>query len=73
MALEGRMKSYDEETWRMVGEIVNVSIDESILNENGKVSLTKVAPIIYDWMSKDYLKVGEKVGNAYRDGVALKR
>lgn len=72
MALECRMKSYDEETWRMVGEIVNVSIDERILGENGKVSLTKFDPIIYDWMSKDYLKVGEKVGNAYRDGLALK-
>lgn len=56
----------------MVGEIVNVSVDEHILNENGKVSLTKFDQIIYDWMNKDYLKVGEKVGNAYRDGLALK-
>lgn len=53
MALECRMKSYDEKTWIMVGEIVNVSIDKRILNKNGKVALTKFAPLIYDWMSKD--------------------
>ena len=73
MALECRMKSYDAETWRMVGEIVNVSLDERILNENGKVSLTKFAQVVFDWMSKEYLKVGQKAGNAYRDGLALKR
>lgn len=72
MALECRMKSYDEETWRMVGEIVNVSVDERILDENGKISPTKFDPIIYDLMNKEYLKVGEKVGDAYRAGLALK-
>jgi flavin reductase (DIM6/NTAB) family NADH-FMN oxidoreductase RutF len=73
MALECRVKSYDEKTWRMVGEIVNVSADESILDENGKVSPGKFNPIIFDWMNKDYLKIGEKVGNAFHDGLVLKR
>lgn len=33
VAVECRLKSYDEETCRMVGEIVNISVDESVLDE----------------------------------------
>ena len=32
----------------------------------------KFRPLAYDWMSKVYFSVGPKVGNAYRDGLALK-
>ena len=71
-AVECRLKSYDEETWRLVGEIVNVSLDERILGENGKVSFEKFHPLAFDWMNKIYLSLGEKVGNAYRDGLTLK-
>ena len=71
-AIECRVKSYDEETWRLVGEIVNVSLDERILGDDGKVSFEKFHPLAFDWMSKIYLSLGEKVGNAYRDGLALR-
>ena len=71
-AVECRVKSYDPETWRLVGEIVNVSLDERILGENGKVSFDKFHPLAFDWMSKIYLSLGEKVGNAYKDGLALR-
>ena len=71
-AVECRVKSYDEATWRLVGEIVNVSLDERILGEDGKVSFDKFHPLAYDWMNKIYLSLGEKVGNAYRDGLALR-
>ena len=71
-AVECRVKSYDEETWRLVGEIVNVSLDERILGENGKVSFEKFRPLAFDWMNKIYLSIGEKVGDAYRDGLALR-
>lgn len=37
MVLECRLISYDEESCRLVGEIVNVSADERILNANGKI------------------------------------
>ena len=72
-AVECRVKSYDLENWRLVGEIVNVSLDERILGENGKVSFEKFHPLAFDWMNKIYLSLGEKVGDAYRDGVAIKR
>jgi flavin reductase (DIM6/NTAB) family NADH-FMN oxidoreductase RutF len=72
MALECEVISYDEETCRLVGRIVNVSADESVLGDNGKVDVTKLRPITYDSMNHDYLALGEKIGNAFQDGVALK-
>jgi flavin reductase (DIM6/NTAB) family NADH-FMN oxidoreductase RutF len=72
MALECEVISYDEETCRLVGRIVNVSADESVLGDNGKVDVTKLRPITYDAMNHDYLALGEKIGNAFQDGVALK-
>jgi len=72
MALECRLKSYDPETCRLVGEIVNVSADESVLNEKGKVDPAKLRPITFDPMNNAYLVLGEKVGNAFGDGLKLK-
>ena len=72
MALECRLVSYDEESCRMIGEIVNVSAEESILDENGKIDPGKLQPITFDPVNNAYLKLGEKVGNAFRDGLALK-
>ena len=72
MALECRLVSYDEESCRMVGEIVNVSAEESVLDENGKNKPEKLQPITFDPVNNAYLKLGEKVGNAFRDGLALK-
>ena len=72
MALECRLVSYDPETCRLVGKIVNVSADESVLGENGKVDAAKLQPITYDPMNHHYLALGEKVGQAFHDGLALK-
>ena len=72
MALECRLISYDPETCRLVGEIVNVSVDTSVLGENGKVDAAKLQPITYDPMNHHYLALGEKVGQAFHDGLKLK-
>ena len=72
MALECRLVSYDEESCRLIGEIVNVSTDERILGENGKIDPAKLQPITFDPVNNAYLKLGEKVGNAFKDGVKLK-
>lgn len=71
MAVECRLISYDPETCRMVGEIVNVCAEESILTD-GKIDPMKLRPIIYDGMNHTYHVIGEKVGNAFHDGAALK-
>ena len=72
MALECKLISYDPESCRMVGEIVNVSIDERVLGEDGELSLEKFSPITYDTVHYGYYRLGEKVGNAFKDGAALK-
>jgi len=72
MTVECRLISYDEESCRLVGQIVNVCADERVLNENGKVDPAKLRPITFDPMNHSYLVLGEKVGNAFSDGLKLK-
>ena len=55
-----------------VGRIVNVSADESILDENGKVDAKKLDPILYDSVTHAYWSIGEKVGQAFSDGKKLR-
>ena len=72
MAMECDLISYDPESCRLVGRIVNVSADESILNENGKVDPAKLRPITFDPMNNTYVVLGETVGQAFKDGAKLK-
>ena len=72
IAVECRLKSYDENTCRMVGEIVNVSVDESVLDENGNVDVAKVRPITFDPFNNNYVALGEIAGKAFHDGKELK-
>ena len=72
LVLECKLVSYDTQTEICIGEVVNVSVDESILNEKGKIDLTKFQPIAYDCDTHGYYKLGEKVGNAFSDGLKLK-
>lgn len=72
MAVECRLISYDPDSCRLVGEIVNVNADESVLDAEGNVDVAKLQPIIFDPINNDYLKIGEKAGNAFEDGTALK-
>ena len=71
MAVECKLISYDEEHCRLVGKIVNVCADETVLTD-GKIDPAKLRPITYDPVNHDYLTLGEKVGNAFKDGMALK-
>ena len=72
MTLECKLISYDENTCRLLGEIVNVSADESVLDEKGRIAADKLRPITFDPSRNEYLVIGEKVGNAFRDGLKLK-
>lgn len=57
---------------RLVGEIVNVSADEAVLGEDGRIDPDKLRPITFDPIHNTYRVLGEKVGNAFRDGTKLK-
>ncbi len=72
LVLECKLVSYDTETEICIGDVVNVSVDESILDEKGKVDLTKFKPICYDCDTHGYYTLGEKVGQAFSDGLKLK-
>ncbi|MCC8023839.1 MAG: flavin reductase family protein [Clostridium sp.] len=72
IAVECKLKSYDEQTCLLVGEIVNVSVDERVLDDDGKVSVEKAAPITFDPFNNAYVVLGKKAGNAFQDGAVLK-
>ena len=72
MTLECELVSYDQESNHLVGRIVNVSAAEEILDENGQIDPARLKPITYDPIHHHYLVIGEKVGNAFSDGKALK-
>ena len=72
MALECELVSYDPGTGRMVGRIVNVCADESVLDETGKIDPEKLEPIAFDPVHNTYRKLGEIAGRAFRDGMQLK-
>lgn len=51
----------------LIGEVVNMSADESILTD-GKVDLEKLQPIVFDAASVTYRAIGEVVGQAWGSG-----
>lgn len=71
MALECRLASYDANTGLMLGEIVNVCADESILTD-GNIDPAKLEPISFDGVNNTYLKLGDVVGKAFSDGAKFK-
>ena len=73
LVLECKLVSYDTDTELCIGEVVNVLADENIVNEKGKIDLSKFKPLCYDCDTHGYYTLGEKVGNAFSDGLKLKK
>ena len=71
MTVECKLIKFNEDGI-CIGEIVNVSADESVLDENGKIDAKKLDPIIYDSVTHAYWNFGEKVGQAFSDGKKIK-
>ena len=69
LAMECKVKSFDDGI--LIGEIVNVSADESVITD-GAVDIKKVKPISFDPFGNAYFGVGDKVGSAFKDGMTLK-
>jgi flavin reductase (DIM6/NTAB) family NADH-FMN oxidoreductase RutF len=57
---------------QFIGEILDVKVDESVLDENGNVDIEKVKPITYATSSKTYHGIGEKIGDAWSAGKEIK-
>ncbi len=58
---------------QVTGEVKRILAEESILNEKGRIDLSKLKPIMYDEEQVQYLAVGEKVADAFRTGMELKK
>ena len=67
MCLECELVSYDVKTGCMVGNIINVCAEESVLTDD-KIDPAKLDPITYDPVNHTYRKLGDIVGKAFSDG-----
>ncbi len=56
---------------RFIGKIVNTLVDETILDEEGRVDFAKFQPIVYDSTRRIYRVVGDVAGGAWDAGRAL--
>lgn len=70
MALECELLNIIEEDMYLA-KIVNVVADESILSNEGKITLSKFFPITYDSSESGYYTLGERIGTAFKDGEKL--
>ena len=73
LTLECELLSYDEASSHLFGRIVNVSADECILTQDGKVNVAAFRPVVFDPANHTYLELGESVARAFSVGLALKK
>lgn len=66
--VEDKMEVYGH---HVIGEIVGVLAEESVLDENGKVDPTKLNAFIFDQFQNGYYAIGGKVGQAWSTGTPL--
>ncbi len=71
VALECKLIKINEDGI-VIGEIVNVCADESVLGPDGKIDMAKFRPISYEPVHHSYVVMGQKVGNAFSDGKSIK-
>lgn len=57
---------------QFIGEILDVKVDESVLNDDGNPDIAKVKPIIYAPTVQTYHAVGRELGRGYKIGRGLK-
>ena len=74
ICLECEFVEYQDEQFGcgVVGKVVNVSADENVLT-NGQVDIAKLDAIAFDPYTHGYYKIGKRVGNAFKDGLKLKK
>lgn len=70
LCLECELVSYDVKTGCLVGNIVNVCADETVITD-GKIDADKLEPITYDPENHTYRKLGQIVGKAFSEGKSL--
>ena len=56
----------------VIGKVVNVTADEKVIVD-GKIDMALVNAIAFDPYTHGYYRVGERVGEAFKDGLKLKK
>ena len=56
----------------VIGKVVNVTADEGVM-VNGRIDMARVQAIAFDPYTHGYYKVTERVGEAFKDGLKLKK
>jgi len=74
ICLECEFIEYQSEEYGcgVIGKVVNVTADESVMVD-GKIDMSLVNAIAFDPYTHGYYKVTERVGEAFRDGLQLKK
>ncbi len=62
----------DENNLGIVGKVINVTADESVMNGDN-VDIELLEAIAFDSYTHGYYKVSGRVGNAFKDGLQLKK
>ncbi len=70
LSLECKVVSFNDDI--LIGEVVNTSIDENYILEDGTIDIEKMEIVCYDMTTHSYRLMGKKVGNAFKDGLKLK-
>ena len=71
MTLECKLSKFNEDGI-CIGNIINISADESVIGADGKVDAALLKPISYDGVTHAYRVLGEQVGQAFSDGEKIK-
>lgn len=73
VTLECKVTECKQESYgfHVLGEIVDVLADESVLDAKGKVDPVKLNAFVFDQFQNGYYAIGEKVGQAWKTGVPL--
>ena len=71
LTLECEVDKFDEEEGILIGKVINVSVDESIIKD-GKIDTTKLEALVFDPINNKYRLVGEVIEDAFKAGFKLK-
>ena len=63
---------YNEYGCGVIGKVVKVTADESVM-EGNKLNMALINAIAFDPYTHGYYKVTERVGEAFKDGLKLKK
>ncbi|OGL47356.1 MAG: flavoredoxin [Candidatus Schekmanbacteria bacterium RBG_13_48_7] len=58
---------------QFIGEILDIKADESVLDQNGRIDIEKVKPILYAPDVRSYYGIGKNLGIAFSLGKEIKK